>query len=361
MEARFSVPVLCGQLIVGGFDGESLSPRFAKALRAGKRGGAILFKRNLPTVEHARQLTREIIDTARPDLPPFVALDEEGGRVSRLKSPVVRLPPMRRLAERSDAAFLESVGRVLGMQLAACGFNLDFAPVLDVDTNPANPVIGDRSFAADAEAVSMAALAFYQGLSRSVLGCGKHFPGHGDTSTDSHFDLPTIEHGMDRLRQVELVPFVAAARANVDAIMTAHILVRAIDPHVPATLSRAICTDLLRRDIGFQGVLFSDDLEMKAVADRFPIEDSAVLAIEAGCDVLLVCRDEDAQERALDALVHRAESDPAFLERCSEAVRRGLNARKRRVARPLDDEAELRRVFAMSREIEQRIEEKLAS
>jgi beta-N-acetylhexosaminidase len=352
MSLQLSLPVLCGQLIVGGFEGETLPPRFARALHAGKRGGAILFKRNLPSVDHARALCGEIASTTRPDLPPFLGVDEEGGRVSRLRAPVLRLPPMRKLAGLGDASLLERCGRLLGQQLAAAGFNLNFAPVLDVDTNPDNPIIGDRSFGRDADAVCLGALAFYQGLSAHVLGCGKHFPGHGDTTVDSHLGLPVIEHDRARLLAVECMPFLAAARSNMDSLMTAHILVKALDPEVPATLSKAVCTDLLRRELGFQGVLFSDDLEMRAVADRYPVEESAVQAIEAGCDVLLICRSEDLQDQALEALIRRAEKDQGFRERCTEALVRGLNARKRKAPNPVFDDARFRAVMGASAALE---------
>lgn len=352
---KLSIPALCGQLIVGGFEGEMLTPSFMRALRAGKRGGAILFKRNLPTVEHARQLSAELLEAARPELPPFIGVDEEGGRVSRLPAPLLRLPPMRKLAATGDLRLVSQAGAVLGRQLAACGFNLNFAPVLDVDTNPANPVIGDRSFGAEPEKATLAALAFYQGMAAYVLGCGKHFPGHGDTHVDSHFGLPVVAHDKTRLQQIELVPFVAAARANIDAFMTAHLVVSAIDPQVPATLSRKVCSELLRREIGFEGVLFSDDLEMRAVADAFSVEDSAVMSIEAGCDVLLICKSEEWQHRAHEALTRKAERDPVFLDRCTEAAQRALNARRRRVPSPVMDDARFAKVMGESREMERRI------
>jgi beta-N-acetylhexosaminidase len=357
MGLMLSIPVVCGQLIVGGFEDESLPASFAGALSAGKRGGAILFKRNLPTVEHARALCADIIDASRPQLPPFIGVDEEGGRVSRLPPPVLRLPPMARLARTGDLRLLNAAGSLLGRQLAACGFNLDFAPVLDMDTNPANPVIGDRAFGSEPEAASMRALSFYQGLSEHVLGCGKHFPGHGDTHVDSHHGLPVVEHDRKRLGELELVPFMAAARSNMDSFMTAHLIVTALDPDVPATLSRKVCTDLLRRDMGFDGVLFSDDLEMRAVADRYPVEESAVMAIEAGCDVLLICKREDWQDRAHEALVRRAERDTVFRERCHDAAMRGLTARRRRVAAPLGDATRFSRLMGESRAMEQRIRE----
>lgn len=359
MALQLSVSTLCGQLIVGGFEGESLPAHFAGALRSGRRGGVILFKRNLPSPENARFLCAEVLDSCHQEMPPFFGVDEEGGRVSRLRSPVLRLPPMRRLAGLGDAGLLTRVGSLLGKQLAALGFNLNFAPVLDVDTNPSNPVIGDRSFGATPEDVCLGALSFWQGMSRYVLGCGKHFPGHGDTSVDSHVGLPVIEHDRQRLQELELLPFIAAARANMDALMSAHIVVKALDLVRPATLSPVVCTELLRRDLGFQGVLFSDDLEMGAITAHYSIEDAAVLAVEAGCDALLICKNEDLQDRAHAALVRKAERDKAFLRRCSEAATRGLNARRRRTPNPIFNESIFQGLMGQSRALEDEIKKRL--
>jgi beta-N-acetylhexosaminidase len=338
---------LCGQLIVGGFPGPDLSPHFAEALADGRRGGAILFKRNVSDVPQTARLCAAIRDAAGPDLPPFIAVDQEGGRVARMSAPVLALPPMRRLGEIEDAELARRAGRALGRDLAAVGYNLDFAPVLDVDSNPANPVIGDRAFSRDPEVVARLGVAFAQGLQDAgVLACGKHFPGHGDTSVDSHFDLPVVGHDRARLDRVELVPFRAAARAGVATLMTAHLVCEALDPGVPATLSRAVCTDLLRGEIGFGGVLFSDDLEMAAIAARYPVEEAAVAAIAAGCDVLLVCKDEAWQDRAHAALVRQAERDPAFRARCAEAADRGLRARRAAPPKPVADPAALAAALA---------------
>ena len=169
-----------------------------------------------------------------------------------------------------------------------------------------------------------------------MLACGKHFPGHGDTSKDSHLDLPTVEQPLERIERIELAPFRAAAAAGVATMMTAHVVYPAIDPHRPATLSSAACTELRAR-IGFHGLLVSDDLEMKAIADRWEIEDAAVQAVAAGCDTLLVCWSDEKQERAVEALVHEAEASPAFRARCEQAGARGLRARRRIASRPLDD------------------------
>jgi beta-N-acetylhexosaminidase len=327
--------VLCGQLLVGGFNGIDLPTRFATALREGRRGGAILFRRNLPDLAAAHRLSCALVDAAGPDLPPFISVDQEGGRVARLHAPFPKLPPMRVLGTIGETDLVRRAARVVGRELFALGFNLDFAPVLDVDSNPDNPIIGDRSFARDPARVSACAVAFAEGLeAEGVMACGKHFPGHGDTSVDSHVDLPIIHHDRARLDAVELPPFRAAAAAGIATMMTAHVVVTSIDAQVPATMSRAVCTELLRGDVGFRGVLFSDDLEMAAVAARYPIETSAVASIEAGCDALLVCSDEDLQDRAHEALVRAAERDPGFRARVEEAARRVLEVRRRMPPRP---------------------------
>ena len=191
----------------------------------------------------------------------------------------------------------------------ACGIHLDFAPVVDVDTNPANPIIGDRSFGRDPSQVGKLAAAFIEALQgKGVAACAKHFPGHGDTDKDSHLDLPVVEHSMGRLDEIELAPFRKAIAADVATIMTAHIVVRELDEKVPATLSKAVVTTLLRDQLGYKGVIVADDLEMKAVSANWPYAISAVLAAQAGCDILPVCEHEDAQAAVIEALIRAEES-----------------------------------------------------
>jgi beta-N-acetylhexosaminidase len=312
---------LCGQLIVGGFDGTSLPDEMRAALRDGRRAGVILFKRNITSVEQTHSLCSEIaaLSNARS---PFIAIDQEGGRVRRLPPPCIELPPMRVLGDIGDARLVERAGAAVGAELAAIGFNVDFAPVLDVASNPQNPIIGDRSFAADPLRVSEMGGAFARGLEAAgVLACGKHFPGHGDTELDSHLDLPIVRAPRSVLAEREIAPF-RSLSGSLSSMMSAHVVYDALDPGVPATLSHRIATELLRDDLGFEGVLFSDDLEMRALADRHEVEETSVEAIHAGCDVLLICRQFDWQERAHAALVRRAERDLVFRDRCAEAIAR---------------------------------------
>lgn len=330
---------LCGQLIIGGFPGASLPASFAAALRDGRRGGAILFRPNLEGgLDPVASLT-SAIHAATSDAPPLVGIDQEGGRVARLKAPLLVVPPMRTIAERGDTALAERTARAVGAELGALGFTIDFAPVLDVNTCAENPVIGDRAFGDDPQTCARYGAAWIAGLQSSgILACGKHFPGHGDTSKDSHVDLPVVHQSRERIEQVELVPFRAAVEARVASMMTAHVVYPALDPARPATLSRAVCTDL-RRAIGFTGMLVSDDLEMQAIAARMPVGEAAVLSVAAGCDAILVCWSDEKQELAIEALAREAERSEAFRARCAEARSRVLAARRRITARPVARDA----------------------
>src|SRR5690606_25279027 len=191
------------------------------------------------------------------------------------------------------------LGAAMGRELHALGVDLDFAPVLDVHSNPANPIIGDRAFGTEPEAAALRALAFADGLvDAGVLPCGKHFPGHGDTASDSHVERPRLTHDLALLRRRELVPFARAAAAGLPMLMTAHVVFDALDPGVPATLSRRVLGELLRDELGFRGLVVSDDLDMKSIAGTMDVGEAAVAAIEAGCDALLLCEDEGHQAAA---------------------------------------------------------------
>lgn len=326
-----STKELCGNLIVGGFHGDTLPPEMRQSLQSNERGGVILFKRNIPNVEAALSLNLEVLSlhslntNSTAPAPPFIAVDEEGGRVQRLPAPALKLPPMQKIGH--DLPLVERVAQAVGTQLKALGFNLNFAPILDVDSNPQNPIIGDRAFAKNPEGVIAGARAYMKGLAATgVLSCVKHFPGHGDTHQDSHLTLPTVPHDRARLDQIELAPF-AALLPEAPTAMTAHVIFEGLDPGIPATRSSKICTELLRDQFGFKGVLFSDDLEMKALSAHATVEDNAIACITAGCDALLICSDIEWQERALAALVTEYERSDVFAGRCREAYSRNLAIR----------------------------------
>jgi beta-N-acetylhexosaminidase len=303
--------LLPGQLLFVGFQGLQAPHLLLDCVRAGRIGGVVLFKRNLETPAQARELIASLHAAAPAAAPLLVAIDQEGGRVQRLRDPWTEWPSMRRVAERGDPAATAAVATALARELRDLGIALDFAPVVDVDTNPANPVIGDRSFGRTPEEVARHACAFIEALQAGgVAACAKHFPGHGDTDQDSHHALPRLDHDLARLRRVELPPFRAAIEAGVASVMTAHVLLPRLDPERPATLSPAALA-LLREEIGYDGVVFSDDLEMRAVADRFPIRDRVLGALHAGVDALLVCSDLALWHEALRVL---EAAPPALLE-----------------------------------------------
>jgi len=350
---------MAGNVIVCGFAGTEAPPGIRAWLREEAVAGLILFKRNIDDLHQASELITSCVEGTDPAKPILVCVDQEGGRVARFGEPILQLPAMRTLAAAADAPLTREAASVLARQLRAIGVNLDFAPVLDVDTNPNNPIIGDRAFGQTPGAVIEHALAFADGLrAGGVLSCGKHFPGHGDTDLDSHLALPTLRHDSDRLEAVELQPFRAAA-GRIPSLMTAHVVFEAVDPEVPATMSRAVIVELLRNDIGFEGAVFSDDLEMKAITDRYSIEEAGVLAIEAGCDILLVCSDLAAAARLRETLATEADRSELFRARLAEAQARANALRRRAVelppALPLEialESAEARSVRARLQQLE---------
>jgi beta-N-acetylhexosaminidase len=327
-----------GQLLWVGFHGTRAPKPLLDRLDAGDYGATILFKRNFEFANDVADLDGVVaivdqLHRSAPDgTPALVSLDQEGGTVQRIRAPATVWPPMRShdgITDGSDEQLAEQVGLALGRELRALGFDIDYAPVLDVHTNPANPVIGERAFATTAETVARRALAFARGLDAAgVLACGKHFPGHGDTTTDSHHELPRIDHAWDRLERIELLPFARAAAAQLPMVMTAHVVFAALDADHPATLSRPVITGLLREKLGFRGVIVSDDLDMKAIAEHIGVEAAAVAAIRAGCDVLLLCQDESHQQLAEAALIREAERDSELRRRISESAAR-VRAMKR--------------------------------
>jgi beta-N-acetylhexosaminidase len=291
-------------LLCVGFAGKVPSPEVLELIDRGV-GGVILFARNVESAAQVAELTGALKRAA--GRPLLVSIDQEGGRVARLRAPhgFTELPPMRALGQTGDEALAFEAGALLGRELRAVGVDQDYAPVVDVDTNPRNPVIGDRALSRDPALVGRLGAALARGLqSAGVAACAKHFPGHGDTSQDSHVDLPRLPHALDRLLEVELPPFTALARAGVAAVMTAHVVFEALDPARPATLSPPVLA-LLRERCGFTGCCVSDDLEMKAIAAHVPLELAAPGAVAAGVDQLLVCHTPDVQHGAID-LVRRA-------------------------------------------------------
>lgn len=331
MSSSTDVKRLIAGLFCVGFPGFSV-PREILELQKLGVAGAILFRRN---VESPEQFAALCADLKRSAGRPFLtSVDQEGGRVMRLRAPFTEVPPMRALGALRDERLAEAVGGVLGRELRAVNVDLDYAPVLDVDTNPANPVIGDRSFGRTADEVGRLGAAVIRGLQGAgVAACGKHFPGHGDTAQDSHVDLPRLPHPLERLEAVELPPFEMAIRAGVASIMTAHVIFEPLDARYPATMSRPALDGILRDRMGFDGVVISDDLEMKAIADHYGLEEALVRGANAGVDLFLVCHTAALQFAAIDLLAAAVERGDVPFERVREARRR-VDAMVARYVRP---------------------------
>jgi beta-N-acetylhexosaminidase len=325
-----------GQLVFTGFAGHALPVETRALAREFDLGGVIFFGRNVASPAQVAEVAFEArgLSTATP---LWVGVDQEGGRVARLRAPFTVWPPMATLGRAGDGVGLaRRFARALAGELRAVGITIDFAPVLDVATNAANSVIGDRALSSRAEAVAAIGRAIVEEFQAAGLAaCGKHFPGHGDTSVDSHHDLPLVEHGLDRLGAVEFVPFRAAIEAGVAAIMTAHVLVPSLDEQRPGTLSPRIVGDLLRAELGYGGLVLTDDLEMKAVSARVPVERAAVAAIAAGVDAVLVCgTDYDLQARTIEAIIRAGESGDIHPTRLDDAFAHVRAAKARFLSQP---------------------------
>ncbi len=319
-----------GQLALAGFAGHSIPTELRMLAREFDLGGVIFFARNVDSPDQVAELSREAQSLGN-GIPLWVSVDQEGGRVARLKAPFTVWPPMLTLGRSGDEQLAARFARALATELKAVGISLDFTPVLDIHTNPKNPVIGDRALAERAEDVARLGRAIIETLqAEGIAACGKHFPGHGDTSTDSHHELPLVEHSPDRLNAVELVPFRAAIEAGVAAIMTAHLLVPALDDERPATLSPAIADKLLKKDLGFGGLVVTDDLEMKAISGRYGLPEATIGAIAAGCDAVLMCgTSQEPQLAALESVIYAVEKGDLPLVRVEDAMARHRRVKER--------------------------------
>jgi beta-N-acetylhexosaminidase len=310
-----------------GFDGKIPTPEAARLIHQGV-SGVILFARNVGTSDETRTLVRELKAIAPGPL--LLSVDQEGGRVARLTEGFTRFPALREIGGKSPDD-VRAIGRQLGAEVRGAGFDIDLAPVVDVDSNPANPVIGERSFSRDPHVVASLGAAMIEGLQEHVAACAKHFPGHGDTDKDSHYDLPRLPHALDRLRACELVPFKAAVAARVACVMTTHVVFDALDPGVAATMS-APAIRLLRDEVGFGGVCVSDCLEMKAISEHFGCGTAAVRAVSAGVDALLVSHTAEAQHEVIASLA-AAVCDGSLPEGRVREARTRLDSLARRHAR----------------------------
>ncbi len=319
-----------GQRIVMGIAGPRVSEEERRLIKEVRPGGFVLFGRNIEEPRQVLELNRELASLLPTDVPPIRTVDQEGGRVQRVREPATRWPPMRHVGNVADLDLTRAVGAAIGREVRALGFDLDFAPVADVDSNPKNPVIGDRSFGSESWAVSRHVWAFIHGMQdEGCIACAKHFPGHGDTSVDSHLDLPVVEKDPPDLDQLELPPFEAAIRAGVGSVMTAHVLFPTLDEERPATMSSRIVGAILRERFTYNGVVFSDDMEMKAVRGRYPLEMQLREATTAGVDSFLFCKEPELVLEGYEILVRLQEEDKRQEDAAIDSVKRWSTMRER--------------------------------
>lgn len=321
-----------GQLVIVGVDGYENDEHSKQLMEKYHAGGFILFKKNIQDSAQLLTLLNSLKETnaASNKVPMFLSVDEEGGRVSRLPDEFKKFPSNKVIGQKNDSSLSYQIGNILGRELGSFGFNMDFAPVLDINSNPKNPVIGDRSFGTTAGLVSRLGIETMKGIrAENVISVVKHFPGHGDTSVDSHVGLPRVDHDLKRLESFELVPFKAAIENSVDAIMIAHILLPKLDAENPASFSKAVITDLLRTGMNFNGVVITDDFTMGAIEKNYDMGGAAVKSIQAGADIVLVCHGFDKQETVIKALLAAAQTGQISTGRLDESVYRVLELKQR--------------------------------
>src|SRR5699024_2941959 len=284
-----------GQMIFSGVDGTELTVENQNMIEQYHVGGVILFGNNIDNTAQTVQFLNDIKAANKDNPSPLLlGVDEEGGEVSRMPDEMKSLPTSRAIGNLNDPDLSFQVGSILGEQVRALGFNLNFAPVLDVNSNPDNPVIGDRSFGTNQDIVTRLGNQTMKGIqSEGVISVLKHFPGHGDTGVDSHLELPRIEKSREELSEMELVPFQKAMADSADTMMLAHILLSNIDETYPASMSKAVITEMLRKQYDFDGVVITDDLTMGAITDHYHVSDAVIQSVKAGADLLLVAHDPD--------------------------------------------------------------------
>jgi len=325
---QLSLEQRVGQMFMCGFHGQHADEQINQLIRDYHVGGVIYFRRNVESVDQINRLSADLqaIAAKAGELPLMISVDQEGGMVARIdKEGVTQVPGNMALGATGNPNYTLECAQILGHELKSIGIDMNLAPVLDVNNNVLNPVIGVRSYGENAESVAAHGAAAIKGYqSRGVAATAKHFPGHGDTAVDSHLGMVTVPHERNRLEQVELLPFRRAIEAGVDAIMTAHVIFPAIEPEpIPATLSRKVLTGLLREEMGFDGIIITDCLEMHAISKPYGVAEAAIRAVEAGADLILVSHTLQDQISAVEAVVEAVRTgrvDEATINQALERI-----------------------------------------
>lgn len=320
-----------GQLVLVGLEGTAMDETSRKLVKDHHVGGFILFKDNIESVEQSVKLLNDLkeANTANP-VPLWLSIDEEGGRVTRFPEEYVKLPSSGKVGSKGDLALTKRVGGLIAQKVAGLGLNMVFAPVLDIHSNPNNPVIGDRSFGTTAETVTKHGIASMKAIQeKGVVPVVKHFPGHGDTSVDSHLGLPVVEHDLKRLHDLELVPFQQAINEGADVVMVAHLLMKSIDPDTPSSYSKPVINDLLREEMGFKGVVITDDMTMGAISGSTDVGEASVKSVVAGSNMVLIGHEYALEEAVIQALTKAVRNGAIPEQMLNDRVRTTLELKQK--------------------------------
>ena len=293
-----------GQMLIVGFDGQNINENIKSLILDNHVGGVIFFSNNVESLEGVINLTNELkkINTSNK-FPLFIAVDEEGGSVSRTPNEFLAIPSAQYIGAFDDENINYNIGKIIADELKQQGYNMDFAPSLDILSNPYNTVIGDRSYGETSDIVSRLGIKTMEGIrDSSIVSVIKHFPGHGDTDVDSHYGLPLVEKSLAELKELELIPFENAIKAGADAIMISHILLTKIDSENPATMSKEVITNVLRENMEFDGVVITDDMTMGAIIENYDIGEASVKSINAGADIILVCHGYENELNVINSI-----------------------------------------------------------
>lgn len=320
-----------GQLMIVGFNGTSVDENINDLIKTSYIGGVILFGNNVESLNGVTELINNIkLSNMNNKIPLFISVDEEGGVVSRTPNEFLKLPSSLSIGAYNNKEMCYEVGEIIANELKLMGYNMDYAPVLDILSNPNNTVIGSRAFGRDADIVYNLGISVMKGINENnVIPVVKHFPGHGDTSVDSHYGLPLVEKSLNELKELEFIPFQNAINSGADAIMVSHILLKNIDSENPATMSKKIVSDILRDEMNFKGVVISDDMTMAAIMDNYDIGEASVKAINAGVDIILVCHGYDNEIKVLTSISEAVNSGEITEERLDESVYRILSLKNK--------------------------------
>ena len=318
-----------GQMIITGFNGSEYNDDMDRLINEYKVGGVILFARNIEDSNQMIDLTRALQENNN-NLPLFISIDEEGGRVSRLPDDVEKFPSAFTIGLINNQQTAYENGKEIGYTLKRLGINLDYAPVLDIYNNENNTVIGDRAFSTEESIVSTMGIATMEGIEDSdIIPVVKHFPGHGDTEVDSHYGLPIVYKTLEELRNFEFIPFVKAIESGCDVIMVSHIILNEVDSSNPASLSKIVISDLLRKDLEFDKVVITDDMSMGAITSIMSIEEACIKSIEAGCDILLLGNAYEEIEQVINSIKLKLYNGEISEEQINKSVKRILELKKK--------------------------------